>query len=437
MKTVFLFLSKEIYALDLLRGDYAKYLSDRYRVVAFVRSELLESDKGFLKSPRIIYIPWRVQNARFWDMAKRVRALLVRQFDRLRVQRFKKEKAATTLPRKIIMKLAAWAGPLTSVDAIFFLERLLLPRASYAAFRRYAEEYQPAAILTATPGISNLDAEAIAFGRKAGIPTAAIDASWDNLTTKTKVFRRPDYFIVWNGIIQDELVRLYQHPAERIFVSGMMRLDPYFRKYPDFISRDAFLKSKGLNPKYKTIFFSTTSHGVYPHHDEVLRLLLRARKEKRIEYVNLFVRLHYKDSIERYREFLQEPDLHVEEFAPKNPEADLLNLKASFLYSDVNVNYTSTLSIDGVVLDRPVINIAWPDQPTLKHYTYEHYQPIVRSGAVRMAYTEAECLDYIAMYLKNPAIDADKRAALSSVFMPVKDGMSYKRHVDFLDTIVK
>lgn len=441
MKTIFLFIAKDIYGLDLLRGDYIKYLTSKYRIIAFVKKATLDKNQAvFYQSPNLIYQNWEVQSPIFWDRMKVVRSLMIRQFDYLVPQKYKKQKAWRTggWKQRLAILISAAFSFLFTVDFWFFVERLFLPKKSIYAFQKYRQNYKPVLVLTATPGISNIDAEALALAKKLKIACVAIDASWDNLTTKVRSFRRPDYFVVWNNVIKNELLKLYKHSEDKICVSGMVRFDAYFKTHKNFTTREEFLRQKKLNPQHKTLFFSTTSPGVYPYHKEILKLLFEARRQNKFfVYPNILVRLHYKDSIDNYREFLKEPDLYIEEFKPLSLEQDLLNLKASFLYTDVNINYTSTLSIDAAVFDRPVINIAWPDEPRIKHYTYNHYRPIIDSGAVRLAKNEGKLLQFVNMYLQNPAIDRERRSALAKIYVIARDGFSYKRHLDFLEKIIK
>ena len=66
---------------------------------------------------------------------------------------------------------------------------------------------------------------------------------------------------------------------------------------------------------------------------------------------------------------------------------DLLNLKYSLKYTDLNINYASTISIEACIFDKPIINIGYLDRFKLA-YEFNHYIPIYKSGAVRLAKTD-------------------------------------------------
>ena len=66
-------------------------------------------------------------------------------------------------------------------------------------------------------------------------------------------------------------------------------------------------------------------------------------------------------------------------------------------------------------------------------YEFNHYKPIVESGAVRVAKTDEDLPKLINMYLKNPELDREGRKKIVAEYVVFTDGLSYKRSVDFLE----
>ena len=135
------------------------------------------------------------------------------------------------------------------------------------------------------------------------------------------------------------------------------------------------------------------------------------------------------------------PDLHIEpagQFAGRAVEMnykDLLNLKYSLKYTDLNINYASTISIEACIFDKPVINIGYIDRFKLA-YEFDHYRPIYESGSVKLAKTNDELVSFINMYLENPDLDKKARQEIVKKYVEFTDGLSYARNVDTLIKIL-
>ena len=148
------------------------------------------------------------------------------------------------------------------------------------------------------------------------------------------------------------------------------------------------------------------------------------------------------DTEKKYqREFFYVPDLCVESAGRSVGKVvemsyqDLLNLKHSLKYSDLNINYASTISIEACIFDKPVINIGFIDRFKLA-YEFNHYRPIYESGAVRLAKTDDELADLINIYLEKPVLDREARDGVVKKYIGFTDGLSYKRSVETLEKIL-
>lgn len=68
------------------------------------------------------------------------------------------------------------------------------------------------------------------IARALGIPTAAFIFSWDNLSSRGRLFVPYDYYLLWNEDMRRHLLRLYPKtdPA-RILVTGTPQFDFHFQ----------------------------------------------------------------------------------------------------------------------------------------------------------------------------------------------------------------
>ena len=448
MKTIFLVIPHFVFTSDLLRTKYIGYLSQKYRVVIITPmigdGEALAGK--YLQSPNVIYLKRQLENPRLWQWFKLLRIGLVNQFDHLvSVQQFyQSPNYKNNWPRRLARFLGRPWSSFVSVDFLTKVELTLLPRS--VSFEQYVKDYQPSLVVTATPGFDPFEAELILLSQRAKIPTVAVNFTWDNLTTNCKHIRKTDYLISWNETMVEEAVSLHNYSREKIMVSGVIRFDPYFTSAPDEPTRDEFLLSKKLNPDHQTLLHTTVTKA-YPFQKKYIRDLITLRENGRIPYVNLFFRTHPLDDFENYSEFFSLRDVYFEKAGreivlPSGRKriemgySDLLNLKYTLKYTDININYASTISIEACIFDKPITNIGYLGRYA-QAYGFEHYAPLCKVGAVRVVKDDSDLPKFINDYLTNPTLDHEARQEIVRKYVKSIDGLSYKRSVDCLDEIIK
>ena len=85
----------------------------------------------------------------------------------------------------------------------------------------------------------------------------------------------------------------------------------------------------------------------------------------------------------------------------------LEDLSDTIYFSDITINTASTMSLDAIAHDKPVINIAFDmvHKPYFKsverYYEFVHYQPIIDSNATSIAKNKIELYEYLKSYLNN------------------------------------
>ena len=149
------------------------------------------------------------------------------------------------------------------------------------------------------------------------------------------------------------------------------------------------------------------------------------------EPADLLVRLHPRDEIRDYDQYVGRPHVVVEKAFRQTAarsgdgmDVDFMSentrhLADTLFHSDVVLNVASTLAIEAAIFNTPVINIGFDGQPGSNralmewHYGSTHFQKVVRSGAVRIAQSSGELVDFINTYLDNPSQDADGRQRLN------------------------
>ena len=304
------------------------------------------------------------------------------------------------------------------------------------------DKYRPVLVVAANPGLVFSEVPLLRTARRRGVRSMAIDSSWDNYTNKLIPVRQVNRLVVWNEIMKEQAVALHGYDPEAIRVAGAPQFDMHFRQRTP---RADFLERIGADPSRRLIALTTTPRSLYLHHDHVLRALVAAMQDGRLQNAQVLVRLHPRDEFDAYREFLDIPNVIIEKpFRDTVKVADGLaidvmpenqrHLGDTLCHANVVVNVASTISIEACIFDTPVVNICFDgpaDSPYVKsarrYYSFTHYVNITARNAVRVAQSPAELVDSVAMYLANRGLDAQGRKQVVLDQCHFIDGRSAER----------
>ncbi len=293
------------------------------------------------------------------------------------------------------------------------------------------------------------------FAREAkglGLPVFAAITNYDNIVNMGFRGFMPDGLAVWSQQMANEAMRLQRIPASRIEITGPVQYDRYFVPLP--ISREEFLRSKGLDPARKTILFAGGVN--ITRYFEFYRLLTGVMQSGSNLLHNVVVRPY------PHVKLLASPGWQVLEglFArtegvylsnPLNTSSDNLasdelqrdlglservdELYCLLQYSDVMINYFSTISLEAAICDLPVIHIGY-DVYTFGHryntsaafqQRQTHNRRDLRLAAARIAKDEADLVKFIDLYLEDRTLDREARYEYALSECGYLDGLSSKR----------
>jgi len=307
--------------------------------------------------------------------------------------------------------------------------------------------WQPTLVAVSTPGLIFAEVPLLRTAARRRVPTIAVDLSWDNLTNKLFPIRRLDRVVVWNETMRQELHELHGYDADAVDVAGPPQFDCYFNGEPRS-SRADFCRRIGLDPSRKLITLTTIPSESYPRHDVVIDHLLNAIRSGTLAApCDLLVRVHPRDDPRGYSRYAGIPHIAVEKpFRESARSGDghgvdvtvenTRHLADTMRHSDVVLNVASTIAIEASIFDAPVVNIAFDDRDAearpflespLRYYSYTHYQQIVRTGAVRIAKSPAEMIDFVNGYLRDRSLDAAGRQRVVLEQCEFTDGRSAER----------
>jgi hypothetical protein len=312
---------------------------------------------------------------------------------------------------------------------------------------RYASLFQridPTLVFNCSHIHSRVAIQAVQAAQWLGIPTATFIFSWDNLTSQGRIMPPYDYYIVWNEAIRDQLLDIYDSiRPEQVFITGTPQFDFHFR--PEFYwTREEFCTRVGLDPARPVVLYSTGMANHVLGEPAVVESIADMLKDMTdLRSPQLVVRVYPKDLTGRFDELkARRPDILFPpvpwEPAWLTPKMEDTYLLTNMLrHADLGINVASTISLELCMFDKPVINVAYrpprevfsPDDfDYRRYYEFEHYRPVIESGAIMLARSENEMPAFIRKALTEPeAASAERLALIRRMFGDRLDGRSAER----------
>jgi hypothetical protein len=265
------------------------------------------------------------------------------------------------------------------------------------------------------------------------ITTSTFIFSWDNLASKGRMLGTFDYFLVWSHLMQSEL--LYFYPMvkkEKVKVVGTPQFEPYVMpKYKT--TAEEFYTKFSLDANLKTICYSCADVTIGPNDSIVIREIAQAIRNNAIATkVQLLVRTSPAEDDSRFKSLREEfPEIlwnvpkwiltrenHAESWSQRVPsEDDIKDLRSLLEYVDLNINMCSTMSLDFMLFDKPVINTVFGNPGNglyndQRFLDFDHFKKVVDSQSVTIAKSEAELINQINEALNKPNQRTSERKAM-------------------------
>ena len=322
-----------------------------------------------------------------------------------------------------------------------------------AEVQRCFNEYQPD-IVFSTSVVSVLDIIFMKEAKRRGVPTVSMPKSWDNLPLGYISFM-PDYFIVPNEPSKQLAIKLQDIPRDRVSVVGIPQFDWYFRK--NIIkSRVEHLNNKGLDPALPLIFFG--SEGVWAAHDyRVAEQIYKwIENNELVKPCQLLVRSHFTNSDQNiFKNLENKQKVAVDKYRITNflvdkwdpNEEEMIDFINTLYHCDIMINAASTLTLDAVCFDKPIINIGFGcvyeggnqngrDITAKALYNSDHFDWVLETGATKKVNSSQELKKQINQYLLNPSLEARERGVLRNKLCYRLDGQSSERLVSLINKII-
>lgn len=275
-----------------------------------------------------------------------------------------------------------------------------------------------------------------------GIKTATFVFSWDNLTSRGRIFLPYDHYLMWNTKMQKQLLELYPRlRPEQVTVTGTPQFDYHFD--PDYFwTREEFCRRVGADPDRPIVAYTTGMVHYMPEEPRIVAGIADMLQEMGDGgSPQLLVRVYPKDTSGRFEKLKRErpnilfPEVPWEQKWMTPHHTDLPLLTNTLRHAAVGINVASTVSLELAMLDKPVINVGY-NPPSVdispvnyaEYYDFDHYRPVVESGAVKVARSEEDMRCMILRSLEEPQADsAARRRFIQQMFDDTLDGCSGER----------
>jgi hypothetical protein len=308
-------------------------------------------------------------------------------------------------------------------------------------------ELDPSLVFNCSHVHSHNAIHAVEAAQWLGIKTATFIFSWDNLTSQGRIMPPYDYYLVWNEAIRDQLLDIYDAVRpQQVFVTGTPQFDFHFRS-EFFWTREEFCERIGADPLRPIVLYSTGMANHMPGEPEIVEGIAKLlSKMTDLGLPQLVVRVYPKDRSRRFDEVQRRypevifPVVPWEEAWLTPSFEDTYQLVNMLRHATVGINVASTVSLELCMFDKPVINVGYNPPSVdkevvdyMRYYDFDHYRPLVQSGAVMLAKSELELCSMLRDAIINPSADTARRQNLiKGMFGKTLDGHSATRVADRL-----
>ena len=248
------------------------------------------------------------------------------------------------------------------------------------------------------------------------IATSAFIFSWDNLASKGRMAGNFDNYLVWSDLMKSELLFFYKNTKSTdVEVVGTPQFEPYVLERYNSLKVD-FSKKFDLDFQKPIICYSCGDAATSKNDFLYIETIAKAIENKLFsKEVTLFVRTSPAEEPTRFQQlaidypfikwnfpkWILSREHHQEAWSQRIPTfEDLVDLRAVLNFCDVSVNMCSTMSLDFMLFEKPVINPVFGNQENglyndQRFLKYAHYKKVAESGAVYISKNEHDLIENI------------------------------------------
>lgn len=287
-------------------------------------------------------------------------------------------------------------------------------------------------LLIATYPVSFKEAMLLRAAQQQQKATAIHLLSWDNISCKGHFPALADRYIAWGEIMKAEFMEYYNIEAKQIHALGVPHFDLHLQSRQQPQHRN-YLTELNLNPDKPYLLFGMSSPRFAPKEIDIVEWLAAQIQEDIFgSDMQLVVRPHPQNvqgnmsdqswlprlqAINKGKVAVDFPNL-VESKLPWSMQMkDMYRLSNLLAGSVVNINSGSTLSIDALMCDTPVILTSFDGSAELNYWEsarrlidYPHLKKLVALGGVEVVESFEQLNKQINKFIQNRDANKTMRA---------------------------
>jgi hypothetical protein len=298
------------------------------------------------------------------------------------------------------------------------------------------EKYSPQLIICTSAQVP-LMRSYCAEARRKNIKTMACVNNWDNLTIRGPVFSYVDEFVVWNRQMEEDLKHV--HAVEKpIHCIGMPHLDYSFN--PTYVwDRNMLCEKLGLSKERRIVVFGVYNARFGQHEPSIAAHIAKNILSR--YNAQLIIRGYPRDEtfLDRYERVKNLNNValikgHDFSHPQVQGEDDRIILNSLMKNADLVISSGSTLDLEALRFDKPVIDIAFDGDlelpkgaSILSRYNMHHHINFLRYNSTYFVKSYAELESSIEKALRCPETLTEDIRKMKRQYLEPLDGKASER----------
>lgn len=274
------------------------------------------------------------------------------------------------------------------------------------------------------------------------VKTIGMPAGWDHLDKYFLPFQVDDLLVPSEQVL-DAAVRYQSYNAKKIHIMGYPHLD-FIVRHADDRTRGEVLTALGWPADARYILYVSGS-AYCPDEPEVIEEVLKwADAGKFGADIRMIIRPYLggrsKDrafDAEKFERFKKNPRVRFYEREFWDDLEKAIEFVTLMRHADAVLAVYTTMVLEAGALDRPLVAVAFDGRARRPWYrsirrfeAFEHFQDVLKTGAMRTAYDFNQLFEILNNYFENPRLDGERRALLRKRLCYKLDGGASRRVLD-------
>jgi hypothetical protein len=299
-------------------------------------------------------------------------------------------------------------------------------------------------IVVAMPLISgdSREGEYVQAASALHIPSAFSLFSWDNSSTKGTFHSQPDFHIVWNEPLAQELVHMHGIPRHAIHITGAPRFDQLGNNY--ILPREEFCRAAGIDPSRKFILYAASTFILDSRHRKSIgedQLILKMAdvllENAETADLQILVRPHPQNAEiipALHKENLRNLTIYPQVGELPTTEEKRRKFYNSIFHSAAVVGINTTAFLEAAVIDKPCVTVV--EEIAMATHQLPHFHHLADAGFLETAHQVEELAAIFGRILQGSDAKAEQRRKFVGYFICPTGSSSVQSYANLVEAFV-